>query len=116
MCKPALRRVSELDIGVLHAAAPKILLPERLQLRIDFNGVHMVRPGGEKRGEIAAAGAHFEHAFVFLHREFLQNARLHLGLHHALALVCALVQGKFHVREGKRPVLGGDKLLAAHHV
>ncbi len=76
----------------------------------------MVRPGGEKCGEIAAAGAHFEHTLVFLHRQFLQNARLHLGLHHAFALVCALVQGNFQVRESKRPVLDGDKLLATHHV
>ncbi len=91
MLRPTSCRVAELDRHVFHACAPEIFLSEGFQPWIDLHRAHTMSSSGEKRCEIAAAGPHFECPVGFPRRQFLEDARFELGLHHALVLVRTLV-------------------------
>src|SRR5262249_1148890 len=114
--RPALCRVARLYSRVLDLGAPQVLLAERLQPGIDLDRVDMVRPRGEKGGEVAAAGTDLEHALVLSHGQLLKDSRLDLRLPHALALLCTFVQRNFQVREGEIAVQSGDEFFTRHRV
>src|SRR5258706_1921947 len=109
---PAAGSIADLEGDIVRAMALEVAPAERRERRLDLHRNHMRRAVGEQRGEIAAAGAHFEHAVAFVHIELLQRACLELGLPHALAIL----QGNLQVREGKRAVLLRHELLARQHI
>src|SRR5258708_19148296 len=109
---PAARGIADLEGDIVRAMALEVAPPERGERRLDLHRVDLRRAVREQRGEIAAAGAHFEHAVAFAHIELLQRACLELGLPHPLAIL----QGNLQVREGKRAVLLRHEFLAWHYI
>src|SRR5262245_27537018 len=115
---PATRRVAGHENYVVRAVALEVLAPEGCERRSQLHRADFAGTVGEECGQIAAAGAYFQHAVGLLQRELLQHACLELRLPHPLALACpcSFLKGQLQVGESKRAVLRGHELLARDHI
>ncbi len=101
------RGVAGRDFRVEHAVGDQVGSREFGEFRFDVHRQHVLRAMREQCRHITRAGADFQHAFVLLHRQFLQRARFDARRQHVLAGR----QRHFEVDEGQFVVRGGDEVF-----
>src|SRR5574340_222430 len=104
-----MRSVANIENNVIAAKGIQALPGRRAQLRHDLNGSYPPSQGGQQRSQITATRAHFQHMVTAGQMQFLQGARLKLGLPHGRTVA----QGDFHISESHFPHAVRHEMLTA---
>ena len=105
---PAARSVADGELDRSDAGVREAGFRFRRQPRVDLDTHDLRALARKERGEVTAAGADLEHALARPELELLDDARLHLGHPHPLAIA----ERNFEIGEGQQTVGGRHEVLA----